>query len=77
MPENAAFWVSSPSMAQAALELEGEALSPESLGLPGARALRVTASALAALCGRSAAERLERGLGTAQLERTLILVLPQ
>jgi hypothetical protein len=64
-------------MAQAASELEAETAPAESLGLPGARALRVEAAALAALCGRSAAERLERGLGTGQLERPLILVLPQ
>lgn len=77
MPEKSAFWVSCQPMAQAVTELEGEELSPGSLGLPGVRALRVKASALASLCGRSAAERLERGLGAAQLERSLILVLPQ
>jgi len=37
----------------------------------------VSAAALAALCGRSAAERLERALGKEQLGRTLTLVLPQ
>ena len=77
MPENTAFWVSSPAMAQALSELEGEASPTESLGLPGGRALRVKAAALAALCGRSSSERLERGLGAEQLERPLILVLPQ
>ena len=77
MPENTALWVSSPAMAQAAAELEAETAPAESLGLPGARTLRVKAAALAALCGRSAAERLERGLDSAQLERSLILVLPQ
>ena len=74
MPENTAFWVSSPAMAQAASELEGE----EADSLPaGSRAFRVSAAALAALCGRSAAERLERALGKEQLGRTLTLVLPQ
>ena len=77
MTKNTALWVSSPAMAQAASELEAETAPAERLGLPGARALRVEAAALAALCGRSAAERLERGLGSAQLERSLILVLPQ
>ena len=61
-------------MAQAASELEGE----EADSLPaGSRAFRVSAAALAALCGRSAAERLERALGKEQLGRTLTLVLPQ
>ena len=77
MPENTAFWVSSPAMAQALSELEGDTLPAGSLGLPGGRALRVKAAALAALCGHSASERLERGLGSGQLERPLILVLPQ
>ena len=77
MPEHTALWVSSPAMAQALAELEGDSSPAESLGLPGTRALSVKAAALAALCGHSAAERLERGLGPAQLERSLILVLPQ
>lgn len=77
MPENTAFWVSSPAMTQALSELEGENAPAESLGLPGARALRVKAADLAALCGRSVSERMERGLGAEQLERSFILVLPQ
>jgi len=37
----------------------------------------VKAAELAALCGRSASERLTRALEADQLERHLILVLPQ
>ena len=77
MPETTAFWVSAPAMSQAISELEGETLPAGSLGLPGGHALRVKAAALAALCGRSASERLERGLGAEQLERPLCLLLPQ
>ena len=77
MPDNTALWISSPSMAQAVAELESEACPAESLGLPGARALRVKAADLASLCGRSSADRLARGLDAAQFERSLILVLPQ
>ena len=77
MPENTAFWVSSPAMAQAASEIKSERISAESLGLPGTRAFRVKFSDLASLCGRSAVERLARGLDAAQFERSLILVLPQ
>ena len=81
MPEQAAFWVSSPAMAQAVSELEAEDLAPDFLGpdaVPaGSRLIRVTASSLASLCGHSATERLSRALEPAQLERSIILVLPQ
>lgn len=76
MPENTAFWVSCPSMVQAVSELDAEASSVE--GLPDSgRALHVSAAALASLCGYSALERLERSLGREQLDRTLLLLLPQ
>ena len=81
MPEKTALWISSPLMAQSVSELNGEKIPVEQLDLralpAGCRAFRVKAAELAALCGRSASERLARGLDADQLERHLILVLPQ
>ena len=81
LPEHTAFWVSSPAMAKALSELEAEEPAPDSFtpeAFPaGSRFLRVTASALSSLCGRSAAERISKALESAQLDRSFILVLPQ
>lgn len=79
MPDTPAILVSSPAMAQAVAELDTTPLEADELSaLPeGGRPLRVSAAALASLCGHSAAERLSRTLGGEQLARTIVLLLPE
>jgi hypothetical protein len=80
MPGTPVFCISSPSMAQACAELDAETPAADvlaALPLPeGGRALLVSASSLATLCGRSQAERLARALSADQLERPIVLLLP-
>ena len=78
MPEPAAFWIDGAEMAQALAEIPAEAVpAQDAAALPAhGRAVQVKASVLVSLCGRSAAERLTRELGQAQLARPMVLVFP-
>ena len=73
MPEQTAIAVSSPAMAAALAELD----APQEKDAPaGCRAVRVRVPELAALCGRTAHDRLKRGLEDDQWQRTLTFLLP-
>ena len=74
MPESVVLVVSDASMKAALDEMH-----PEPADLPdlpsGFRAVRMPVSGLAALCGRTAQERLGHGLSSDQWQRTLTLCL--
>ena len=72
MPSPTAFFIVSPSMAEALRPLA--AATPSSF--PGHDALCVSARDLAALCGRSSLEQLKHAVPDEELERTLTLILP-
>ena len=76
MPAPLAFYVTSPAMAAAVLEAEAAPAELPAEALPeGCRAVTLPAGGLAALCGRSAADRLRRELGEAWA-RPVTLCLP-
>ena len=79
MPDPCTLYVNSAAMAQAVLEeASGNAMPHDfSLDAPyGCALMNIRVSWLAALCGRSASERLRRGLEESQWQRGIRLAVP-